>query len=194
FRAVVNDLQEYRPARFGNARKSSDDIVVDELAEFLGSDSSIDIWIEDFEKMAEAFAFRFFAKFLVTGERVAVLIEVVDERNGVKAEVRARKISVIAIAFDFSALNVVDARAAERLRRFTRVTSMPHCPNISRVIGTGRGSQVGIAKEALFNRKLLIHVSGHQHDVDQALMDDLADDVEKLRKIPVTEFVARPDF
>src|SRR5262249_16004904 len=41
---------------------------------------------------------------------------------------------------------------------------------------------------------LFIHVGGHQHDVHDSLMNNFANDIEKLGKVAIAELAARPEF
>src|SRR5687768_8242639 len=89
---------------------------------------------------------------------------------------------------------MVNARAAERLGGLASVTPMANGPHVRRVVRAGGGSDGGIFEQAFLDRKLLIHVGGHEHDIHKALVHDLADDIEKFGKISVAVFLAVPDF
>jgi hypothetical protein len=136
---VINDLQEIRPSRFGHTGERAQNVVVDEFAELLGRDAGIDVRIEDLEEVPETFALCLLAKFFVPQQRLAVLIELVDEGDRVKAKVRSRELAVaIAVALDLTALDVIDARAAERLARLARVGAVPRGPDVRGVIRARR--------------------------------------------------------
>src|SRR5439155_3639982 len=120
-RSVINDLQKNGPARFRHARQRANDVVVDELAELFRRDPAGHIWIEHFEEVPELLPLRLLAKLLVPQQRLAVLFQAVEVRNRIKPEVRARKISTVALALDLPALNLINARRTKRLRRLARV-------------------------------------------------------------------------
>src|SRR5690349_17278057 len=102
---VINNLQESRTTRLRHACEGAENVVIDELAQLFRRDAAVDVRIEDFQEMAEALPFRLFAKFLIPKERSAVLLEVVDEGDGVEAEVGAGEIGVGTIALHFAALD-----------------------------------------------------------------------------------------
>src|SRR5439155_22846107 len=100
-------------------------------AQFLGRNAARNIGIKDFQEVAELFAFRFFAELFKSQKRFLVLIEVIDKGDRIKSQICTRKIGAGPVAFDLSALNLIDGRAPKRLSRFTSVTSMPHRPDVS---------------------------------------------------------------
>ena len=161
---------------------------------FSGAMPLSDVRIEDFQEVPEFFPLRLLAKFLVPQQRFAVLLQVVDERDRVETEIRAGKLAAVAVALNLAALNLVNARRAERLRRFARVATVAHRPNIRGVIRARGGRDVGVLEQPFLDGELLVHVGGHQHDVHQPLMRDLANDVEKLGQVAIAELVARPDL
>ena len=71
---------------------------------------------------------------------------------------------------------------------------MAHGPDIGGVVGARGGGHVGFAEQPFLDREQLVHVGGHQHDVHQALMHDLTDNVEKLWEIAIAILLARPDL
>src|SRR5262249_34144507 len=82
----------------------------------------------------------------------------------------------------------------ECLDWLARVTSVADSPYVCCVVGASGWSYVRVFEKAFFDRQLLAHVCGHEHDVDQSLMSYFADDVEKLREVAVAILVACPDF
>src|SRR5579875_488650 len=63
--AVINHLQEERPALAGDAAKRTDDGIVDEAGQLAGLHRLRLVRIEHFEKMTESLTFGFQAKLLV---------------------------------------------------------------------------------------------------------------------------------
>ena len=117
---------------------------------FSGAMPLIDVRIEDFEEMPELLPLGLLAKFLVPKQRLAVLLEIVDERDRVEAEVRAGKIAAaVAVALDLAALDVIDARAAERLARLARVAAVAHRPDVGGVVRARGGRDVRVLEQAL---------------------------------------------
>src|SRR6266511_864141 len=191
---VIDDFQEDGPPGFRHAGQGAEDVIVEELAQLLRRDAAVHVRVEDFEKMPELLPLRFFTKCLVPKQGLAVLLQVVDERDRVEAQVRAGEIVARAVALDLAALDVVDGRAAKRLRWLARVAAVAHGPHVGRVVGARGGRDAGVVIEPFLDGELLVHVGGHQHDVDEALVGDLADDVEELRQVAITELVASPDL
>ena len=193
-RAVIDDFQKKRAAGFRDAGEAAEDVVVDEFAKLFRRDTAADVRIEDFEEVAEILPLRFFAEFFEGEEGFAVLLEIVDERDGVEAEVCAGEIGGGAVALDFAALDLVNRGGAEGLGGFAGVTAVADGPDIGGVVGAGGGGDAGVAEQSFLDRELFVDVSGHEHDVHEALVNDFADDVEKLGKVAVAEFGARPQF
>ncbi len=111
----------------------------------------IDVRIEHFEEVAKFLSLGFFAKFFEPEKRLAVLVQVVDESDGVKTEIRAGKIGARAVAIQLAALDVIDAGAAEWLGCFARVAAMPNRPNIRGVVRACGGRHLRIAKQPFLN-------------------------------------------
>ena len=82
------------------------------------------LFFEDFKEVLEFLPLGFLAKFLIPKQCFAVLLQFVDERDRVEAEVRAGEIFGRTVAFDLAALDMRNARAAERLARLARVTAV----------------------------------------------------------------------
>ena len=144
--------------------------------------------------MSEFLALGFLAELLVPLQRLPVARQVVHECDRIKAEVGAGEFPQRAVALNTAALNVVDGRAAERLGRLARVAAVADGPDVGRVVGARGGRDTRVFEQSFLDRDLLVHVGGHQHDVHQALTDDLADDVEELGQVATAKFIARPDL
>ncbi len=70
------------------------------------------------------------------------------------------------------------------------VASLP-TPDVGSVVGSRSGRDGTMFKEPLFNRKLFAGAGAHQHDVHQALSDDLPNRFAKLFQAPVMAAGAR---
>ena len=136
---MIDNLQEDGPARFRYAGESPKNVIIDELAKLLRPDAALHVRIKDLEEMPELLPFGFFAKFFVPQQRLAVPFEVVDEGDGIQAKVRAGEIVARSVALHLAALDVVDGRAAKRLRRLARVAAVAHSPHVGGVVGTRCG-------------------------------------------------------
>src|SRR5439155_8045474 len=122
-----------------DAGQGGKDLVVDKLAHLLRRDPARNVRVEHFKEVTETFALRLFAKFLEPLEGLAVRFELVDKCAGIQTEVRPGEFVGRPVTLDLAALNVVNGRAAEGLRRFARVTPVAHRPDVGRVVGP-RGS------------------------------------------------------
>ena len=123
-----------------------------------------------------------------------VLLQVVHEGDGVEPEVGAGELIRGAVALDLAALDLVNGRRAEGLGRLAGVAAVAHGPDIGGVVRARGRRHVRLAEQPFLDREQLVHVGGHEHDVHQALVHDLADDVEELGQVAVAELVAGPDF
>ena len=85
---------------------------------------------------------------------------------------------VFEVAIDLPIFNVIDGRGAEVPRRVARILALADRPYIGRIIGTGRGRDRRVFKQALFNAQALQIGSREEHDVHQLLLDDAADLLE----------------
>src|SRR5881394_1009375 len=99
--------------------------------------------------MPELLPLRFLAKFLVPKQRLTVLLELVDERDGVKTKVRPGEIVARAVALDFAALDVVDGRGGARLRGLAPIAAVADYPNLGRVVGPRCGRDSRVIEQAL---------------------------------------------
>src|ERR1700690_4482018 len=101
----IVDQAESVIGRAGAAAKNTDD----------------DVWVEDLKEIAELLQLSLLAELLEGEQRLAVLVEVVNERDGVEAEVGAGKLDGGAVALDLAALDLLNGRRAERLGRLPGV-------------------------------------------------------------------------
>lgn len=174
FGAVVDDFEEKGASFAGDPGEGADDVVVDEAGEFVLGDAGVDIGIEDLEEVAEVFAFGLLAEFLEGGEGAVVALDAVGEGDGVEAEVGAAD-RFIGVAIELAAFDVVDGGGAEGAGGLFDVIAAPNDPDVGGVVGAGGGGDGGVGEE-LFADGELFDVGGrHEHDVDEALLDDGAD-------------------
>ena len=125
-------------------------------------------------KVPKALGLGLDAKGLVGFQRAVVEIDVVVERDGIKAQVRAER-PLVRSALDLAALDVVDRGRAERLRRLLSIASAAAGqPDVGRVVGPDGRRDVAVVEQAFLDRQHLVGTGAHQHDVDQPLGDDLA--------------------
>ena len=193
-RAVVDDLEENRTSGLSNPGERAQNLIVDEGTQFLRRDATVDVGIEHLKEVAEPLALGLLAKRMKRLERALVLLEIVKVGDGVQAKVRAGKRVGAAVAIQLTTLDVIDARRAKRLRWVAQIVAVARGPHVGGVVGAGSRGNVGVLKQAFLDGELLIDVGRHEHDIDQPLRHDLADDVEKLGQVPVAELVARPNL
>ena len=90
-RAVVDDLEEQRPAGRADTREHPGDHVVEVVrAGSSGATAPGDVGVEDLEEVAEALALGLLAELVESLEGREVALEIVVERHAVQAEVRRR--------------------------------------------------------------------------------------------------------
>src|SRR6202034_3334158 len=101
------------------------------------------VGIENLQEITKFLALCFFAKLLEGQQSGAVAVKIIYKRHRVEAQVGAGNLTV-PVAFDFPALDVVDAAGTEGQGRFPGVTAVPHGPDIGGVVGARGGSDARI--------------------------------------------------
>src|SRR5262249_61357424 len=142
------------------------------------------IAVEDLQKMTKSFTFCFEAELLVLLQRLAVNGRVILEGNAVQTEVRA-EMAFLRLAIDMAALNVVERRRAERQRRLGRVLAAAENVDVRRIVDARRGRDRAVSKNSFVNGQHFAGAGGHEHDIHQALLDDLLDLVAELSQGPI---------
>src|SRR5205823_4798408 len=142
--------------------------------------------IEDLKKMSEALALRLQAEQLVLFQGFSVQSGIVIERDAVKSEIGAHA-PLWRLTIDVAALDVVQSRGAKGEGRLSRISATADNMDIGRVIDPRRWSHGAVIEDPLLNSQRLIGAGRHEHDVDHLLLDDLLDDVAKLRQAAVAQ-------
>src|SRR5512133_2589366 len=159
-RAVIHYFEENGPPRLRHSRQAPHDVIIDELAQLFRRYAAVNVRVENLEKIAELFALGVLAKVFEGQERLPVLVQVVDKRHRIEAQVGAWKTVCATVALELSALDLVDRGGPEWLRGLRGIAAVAHRPNISGIIGASRRGDRGISKQTFLDRELLTHVSG----------------------------------
>ena len=104
--AVIDDLQEERPAGGSHSRERARDRVVDVFWDPPGVHGVRLVRIEHLEKMPKLLSLRFEAERLVLLQRLAIAGRIVVERDAVETEIRAEP-AFFRRAFDVPTLDVI---------------------------------------------------------------------------------------
>ncbi len=176
--AVVDHLEEQRAAGLGHPAQAAHDHVVDVGAQLVGGNGvTRRVRVEDLEEVPEALLLGLDAEGPILIEGAGVAVDVVVEGHAVQAEVGPGD---ALRAVHAAALDLLDGRGAEGLRRLLEVGALADHVHIGGVVGPGRGGHVGVVEQPLADGQQVVGMGGHEHDVDQALADHLADALVEL--------------
>ena len=95
-RSVIGDLQKQGAPRPWNRCKQANDLVIDEVSNLFGLDGTLDVWIEDLEKMTEALLFGFNSKIPIGFERPQVGFRMIVEGHRIQPQVTSALALIIA--------------------------------------------------------------------------------------------------
>src|SRR5262245_41953410 len=110
---MVGDLEEQRPSRPWNRRKQANDLVIDEISDLFGLDGSLDVRIEDLEKMTEALLLSFDSKIPIGFECSQVCFRMIVEGHRIQPQVTSALAFLIA-ASDMSTLELFQRGRSKR--------------------------------------------------------------------------------
>ena len=98
--------------------------------------------------------------------------------------------ALVGLAVQVAALNVVERGRAERKRRLRRILAAADNVDVGGVVHAGGRRDLAPVENALVDRQSLTGAGRHEHDVHQALLDDLLDDVAEFGQAAVTQLAA----
>ena len=150
-------------------------MVVDEMRNLLwreAVDLGWDVGVKHFQKMAEVLLFRLEAKRPVSLHDSKVAVRVIVEGDRIKAEIRAQP-SLCFRAHLLSGLDVVKSGRGKRLRRSFLISPLSNNVHIRRIVDANRRRHCRGVEDPLLNRQYLRGACRHEHDVDQALRNNL---------------------
>src|SRR5437588_304183 len=107
--------------------------------------------------MTKCLPFGLFAKFFVPEQGLAILLQVVDKRDGIESEIGTRKGVLGRVTLDLPTLDLIDAGAAERLRGLSSIAPVADGPNIGRIIGPGCRRDRRLLEDPFFNGELFVY-------------------------------------
>jgi hypothetical protein len=144
-------------------------IVVDELAERFRRHAALDVRIEDLEEIFDAVGGRVLAEGGESLERAQVGLGVVDEGDGIEAEIG-----------EAGRRHVLQRHGAERPRRPELAVAVRPCtPDVGRVVGAECRLDGAALEHAGLVQQLEVGCRD-QHDVELVLADDLGDLFQEL--------------
>jgi len=122
--------------------------------------------------MAEVLLFRLETKRLVSLHDPEVAVRVIVESDRIKTEIRAQA-TLCFRAHLLSGLDVVKSCRGKRLRRSFLISPIANNVHIRRIVDANRGRHRRRVEFPLLNRQYLRGACRHEHNVDQALRDNL---------------------
>ena len=136
-------------------------------------DGSRHVGIEHFQKVPKPLPLGFEPEFVVLRERFEIGFESVVERHRVQSQVDAAR-PLRRCAVDVPALHVIDGRRTKRPRRFGVNPAAANDVDVGGIVRAGGRRDGRVVEQPLFDRQLLARAGRHQHDIDNALLDDVA--------------------
>ena len=136
--------------------------------------------------MLESFPLRLQPELLVLFQGFSIESGIVVESDAVKPEIGAHD-PLRRLTINMAALDVIQGRGAKGKRGLSRISATADNVDIGSVIDTSRWSHWTVVEDPLLNRQRLIGAGRHEHNVDHLLLDDLLDDIAKLRQAPIAQ-------
>lgn len=170
---MVDHLQKRRPTGGRDPSQRACNHVVDEPRQLIWRNSIGDVWIEDFQEVAELFPLTLLAEVLELVEYIDVQLQLIVERHRVQTEIDA-ELAFRRLAVEMPALHVIETCRAKRSSGCRVNPAAPMNVNVGRVVRPRRWRDVRVVKQSLLNRQHFAGAGRHQHDVYDPLVDHFA--------------------